>query len=186
MPVWLSLGVLNVTSSGCCCGVWTEEFWSDKNERQQFFRDLSLVQLDGSGDEHLRSQQLEFRKRLESGKCPYGFTLPMDVTWPSVPESAKIVEPMTVLKSLAVVYGYLPLVPRDGTSLKQFNVPATVASSGKFFVPVHDAGKLLLRGNANETCHPCAAAGHRVWCRDAQSQENSAGGLPLPLWQTLS
>ena len=54
-------------------------------------------------------------------------------------------------------------VPRDETSLKQFNVPATVASSGKFFVPVHDAGKLLLRGNANETCHhPCAAAGHRV------------------------
>jgi len=111
MPVWLALGVLNVTSSGCCCGVWTEEFWSDKNERQQFFRDLSIVQLDGSGDEHLRSQQFEFRKRLESGKCPYGFTLPMDVTWPSVPESGKIVEPMTVLKSLAVVYGYLPLVP---------------------------------------------------------------------------
>ena len=32
-------------------------------------------------------------------------TRPMDVTWPSVPESAKIVEPMTVLKSLAVVRG---------------------------------------------------------------------------------
>eukprot|EP00435_Cladocopium_sp_Y103_P065063 s552_g26.t2 len=109
----LALGVLNATSSGCCCGAWTEQFWSDKSERQLFFRELRIELLDRSpDDEDARIQQLAFRQRLESAKCPYGSTLPMDVTWPIVPEDiAMMVEPITFLKILAVIYGYLPLLP---------------------------------------------------------------------------
>lgn len=109
----LALGVLNTTSSGCCCGAWTEQFWSDKSERQLFFRELRIELLDRSpDDEDARLQQLAFRQRLENAKCPFGTTLPMDVTWPSVPEDiAMMVEPITFLKILAVIYGYLPLLP---------------------------------------------------------------------------
>jgi len=109
----LALGVLNTTSSGCCCGAWTEQFWSDKSERQLFFRELRIELLDRSpDDEDARLQQLAFRQRLENAKCPYGTTLPMDVTWPMVPEDiAMMVEPITFLKILAVIYGYLPLLP---------------------------------------------------------------------------
>jgi len=109
----LALGVLNITSSGCCCGAWTEEFWADQKERTSFFRELGIERIDRSSDDeqHIRNQ-VAFRRRLENAKCPYGSALPMDVTWPIVPEDiAMMVEPITVLKFVAVVYGYLPLLP---------------------------------------------------------------------------
>lgn len=105
----LALGVLNVSSTGCCCGVWTENFWFDKKERELFIRDLPIDFVNGKA-EGLRTDA--FRRRLQNAECPFGLVLPMDVTWPRVPEDvAMLVEPLTFLKFLAVVYGYLPLLP---------------------------------------------------------------------------
>ncbi|CAE7210859.1 unnamed protein product [Symbiodinium sp. CCMP2592] len=43
------------------------------------------------------------QKRLLSYECPYGQALPLDVTWPAVPEElTEMVEPFTILKFFAV------------------------------------------------------------------------------------
>eukprot|EP00439_Symbiodinium_sp_Y106_P007282 s8685_g1.t1 len=50
-----------------------------------------------------RASAALMQKRLLSYECPYGQALPLDVTWPAVPEElTNMVEPFTILKFFAV------------------------------------------------------------------------------------
>ncbi|CAJ1363662.1 unnamed protein product [Effrenium voratum] len=100
----LAAGALNV---------WTLDFWTglrDEADRQKFFSDLKILAV--AGDNDSERTQAAMRARLLNADCPYGLTLPIDVTWPIVPDDvAHMVEPVTLLKLIAVVYSYLPLIP---------------------------------------------------------------------------
>ncbi|CAJ1451768.1 unnamed protein product [Effrenium voratum] len=93
--------------------VWTLDFWTglrDEADRQKFFSDLKILAV--AGDNDSERTQAAMRARLLNADCPYGLTLPIDVTWPIVPDDvAHMVEPVTLLKLIAVVYSYLPLIP---------------------------------------------------------------------------
>jgi len=97
------------SASGCCCGVWTREFWQDGNATDEDREGLFEASLRPFKD---RASAALMQKRLLSYECPYGQALPLDVTWPAVPEElTNMVEPFTILKFFAVVYAYLPWIP---------------------------------------------------------------------------